>query len=309
MNVVDCNVLQPGEKGGKLEEATANAHIIVDASASVAAARHISDMGVAARRASVFFNPSAEAVVALVESEDRSITLRDLEAQYYRAVLQRPELERHLSAAGERFTYTGACREVTNRVPESRVALLSSLAATGLSQALDAPEALIRIWTTGSDGGVTVTTPIAGAMTRHDLAGWEVSVDDEVFAQMAGTRERALPNETGGSILGVVDHLARKIHVVEALPEPPDSEASPTQFERGIAGLSEDVVAKLARVMDQVRYVGEWHSHPRVHSISPSITDIAQICRSAIDTAIEDQPALSLIVGDAGLNVLFAERK
>jgi hypothetical protein len=65
----------------------------------------------------------------MVEPADRNLTLRDLEARYYRVVLREPELERHLSATGERFAYTGACRAVTNRMPESRASLLSSLAA------------------------------------------------------------------------------------------------------------------------------------------------------------------------------------
>jgi hypothetical protein len=306
--VIDCNVLRPGDKADQLSETLAAAEIIIDASASVAAARHLSDREATARRASIFFNPSAEAVVALVEPENRSITLRDLEAQYYRAVLQRPELERHLSAIGERFAYTGACREVTNRVPESRIALLSSLAAVGLSKALDSPEGLIRIWTTDPDGDVVVSTPTTGIVTRYDLAGWKVTIDAEARAQMVQMREAAMPNETGGSVLGVVDHLARKIHVVEALAEPPDSKGSPTRFERGIAGLSEEVSEKFVRSMDQVRYVGEWHSHPRAFSIGPSAIDVAQLCQSAITTSLEGQPALSLIVGDSGINVLLSNR-
>ena len=197
---------------------------------------------------------------------------------------------------------------MTNRVPASRVTLLSSLAAMGLSQALESRRPFIRIWTTDLDGSVVVSTPTAAVVTRHDLAGWEVSVDDEVRAQMAGMRERALPNETGGSMLGVVDHLARKIHVVEAMPEPPDSKGTPSLFERGIAGLSEDVAGKLSRVMDQIRYVGEWHSHPRDFSIRPSSTDVVQLCQTAITTALESQPGLSLIIGDTGLNVLLGKQ-
>lgn len=306
-DTLDCNVLRPGDANDALNERLAAADIVIDASASVAASRCLSDWDASARRASVFFNPSAEAVVVLVEPVDRSVTLRDLEAQYYRAVLQRPELERHLTTVGERFAYTGACREITNRVPESRVALLSALAASGLSRALDDSQGLIRIWTTGPDGDVVVTTPQVAIAARHDLAGWEVTVDDEVRAQMVAMREGALPNETGGSVLGVIDTVARKIHVVEALPEPPDSKGSPTRFERGIAGLSEDVAAKLARVMDQIRYVGEWHSHPSAHSISPSATDVVQLVQTALTTALEDQPGLSLIVGDDGLNVLIGK--
>jgi hypothetical protein len=307
-DVLDCNVLRPGDATDSLNERMSNADIVIDASASVAASRCLSDWNSPARLASVFFNPSAESVVALVEPADRSVTLRDLEAQYYRAVLQRPELERHLTAIGDRFAYTGACREITNRVPESRVALLSALAASGLSQALDASEGLIRIWTIGPEGEVVVSAPPVAVATRHSLAGWEVTVDDGVRAQMIAMREGALPNETGGSVLGIIDTVARKIHVVEAMPEPSDSKASPTLFERGIAGLSEEVAAKLARAMEQIRYVGEWHSHPRSHSISPSATDLIQICRSAVDASIERQPTLSLIAGDSGLNVLIAER-
>jgi hypothetical protein len=50
--------------------------------------------------------PAGEAVVAMVEPADRNLTLRDLEPRYYRVVLREPELERHLSATGERFAYT-----------------------------------------------------------------------------------------------------------------------------------------------------------------------------------------------------------
>lgn len=174
---------------------------------------------------------------------------------------------------------------------------------------MDASKGLIRIWTTGTDGDVVVTTPQVAIATRHDLAGWEVTVDDEVRAQMVAMREDALPNETGGSVLAVIDTVARKIHVVEALPEPPDSRASPTRFERGIAGLSEEVVGKLARVMDQVRYVGEWHSHPRAYSMAPSSTDVVQLCQTAITTALEGQPGLSIIIGDRGKNILIGAKR
>jgi hypothetical protein len=40
--------------------------------------------------------------------------------------------------------------------------------------------------------------------------------------------------------------------IVEALTPPPDGIGSPSRFERGIAGLTEVVTAKMTRVMDQV---------------------------------------------------------
>ncbi|BDL39027.1 ThiF family adenylyltransferase [Methylorubrum sp. GM97] len=219
--VIGCNVLRPGTHADDLGDVLAQAAVIIDASASVAASRHLSDLDVPGRRASIFFNPSAEAAVVLVEPEDRSVTLRDLEAQYYRSVLLSPTLERHLTAAGERFAYTGACRAVTNRVPESRIALLSSLAALGLARALDAPDPSIGIWTLGADGSVSATAPVVAPVERHRLLEWEITVDAEARSAMVAMRQGALPAETGGSVIGVVDGSARKIHIVEPLPPPP----------------------------------------------------------------------------------------
>lgn len=306
---IGCNILRPGTHRDELDEAFAGAEIIIDATASVAAARHLADLAVTGRRVSTFFNPSAEAAVVLVESADRAVGLRDLEAQYYRAVLQRPELERHLTAIGERFAYTGACRDVTNRVPESRVALLSALAAQGMSFALDRPEPYICVWSLNEDGRVTVTKPDVVAVERRTLLDWEVTFDREVAASMVSMREAKLPSETGGSVIGIADAMARKIHLVEALPPPPDSIGTVSLFERGITHLDEIVDAKEARAMHQVRYVGEWHSHPPRHPTTPSPTDLVQLGVTTMDQSIDGMPALSVIQGDDGINLLLGERK
>jgi proteasome lid subunit RPN8/RPN11 len=302
-----CNVLHPGEHSERLTALLDGADLIVDATASVAASRHLSDLACDARRASAFFNPAGDAVVVLVEPADRSVRLRDLEALYYRAVLREPGLERHLSATGERFAYTGACRAVTNRLPESRAALLSALAAQGLSRVLDADAALLRVWTVGPDGEVQTTSTAVVAVERYPLGEWEVTIDADLKAELVATRARRLPNETGGSLLGIVDAQARAIHVVDALPAPPDSIETSREFERGVAGLEEMVTARMRRVMDQVRYVGEWHSHPPHASITPSPLDLTQLAWTSTVLAVEDCPGLSLIVGDAGVCVMVGE--
>ncbi|MGU3540413.1 ThiF family adenylyltransferase [Methylobacterium sp. A54F] len=304
---IGCDILKPGEHSDELALALSQAEIIIDATASVAASRHLADLSVGGRRVCVFFNPSAEAAVVLVEAADRAVALRDLEAQYYRAVLQHAELERHLTAVGERFAYTGACRAVTNRVPASRVALLSALAAQALGEAVDRPDAFIGIWSIGAEGQVTPTRPALSQVERVTILDWEVALDASVRASMVAMREARLPSETGGAVIGVVDTRARRIHLVEALPPPPDSVGSPTQFERGVAGLGDDIAAKEARVMHQVRYVGEWHSHPRLSSIQPSETDLVQLGSIIMDLSIDGLPSLSVIVGDVGITVALGE--
>ena len=67
------------------------------------------------------------------------------------------------------------------------------------------------------------------------------------------------------------------------------------------------MVGKLAMSMNQVRYIGEWHSHPREYPLAPSTTDMVQLCRTAVQSSFESLPGLSFIIGDGGLNVLIGE--
>ena len=79
----------------ELAQKLAEADLIVDASASVAVSRHLADCADSnARRVCLFFNPAGTAVVLLAEDRARSVTLRDLEAQYHRLVQTDPALER-----------------------------------------------------------------------------------------------------------------------------------------------------------------------------------------------------------------------
>jgi hypothetical protein len=302
-----CNVLTPGDHEAELNAALVDADVILDASASVAASRFLSDHRSKARRASIFFNPAGDAAVALVEPADRHLTLRDLEARYYRAVLREPELERHLSATGERFAYTGACRAVTNRIPESRAALLSSLSAAALSKMLSGSAAGVRVWSANLNGSVVATCSEVTEVRRAQKLDWTVSIDEELIKEISAIRAKSLPAETGGVLLGVVDAEVRSIHIVDALTAPPDSVEEKTGFERGIAGLENDIRNAMIRTMDQVRYVGEWHSHPPRYSLQPSSIDLTQIGWLAEVLSMENRPGIMLITGDAGINLLSGE--
>ena len=130
---ITANILEPGDKQQAVSDALSSAAIVLDATASVAASRAISDMvPTTARAASFFFNPNGTAVVLLLEGAGRPNTLRDLEASYYRMILEAPALSGHLSVVDGALLHTGACRALTNAIPESRVALLSGLVANAL---------------------------------------------------------------------------------------------------------------------------------------------------------------------------------
>ncbi len=54
------------------------------------------------------------------------------------------------------------------------------------------------------------------------------------------------------------------------------------------------------RLDSQIRYVGEWHSHPRRASALPSSTDLRQVAWLRHELAGEGLPALMAIAADNG---------
>jgi proteasome lid subunit RPN8/RPN11 len=290
----------PAALKADIDARLAEADVIVDASASVAVARHLSDLAVKARRFSLFFNPAGTAVVLLAEASDRKVTLRDLEAQYHRLHLSDPGLANHLKVGGPGLRYSGSCRSATNRIPANRASLLSAIAARGISAGLKNDGAAIQIWTVSDDGEVKLIRRDAAPVTRHDLGEWRISYDDELLQALSRYRAEQLPNETGGVLLGITDTSQRSIHVAHVMRAPEDSRGSVAGFERGVVGLGDAVAQAAEASMHQLRYVGEWHSHPRGSSPMPSRIDLGQIAWLSAELQNEGLPALMAIAADHG---------
>jgi hypothetical protein len=297
-----CDVLSPpAQMAEALAGSFANTDLIIDASASVAVSRHLSDLpNTAARRVSVFFNPSGTSAVLMAEDAKRSITLRDLEAQYHRLVLSEPTLQGHLQEIGEGVRYSGSCRALTNRIPSTRAALLSALVARGVMASTGQDDAEIRIWTCTDDGGVSTITRRGQEVFQVQAGDWLIRYDQGLLDQLAARRNLQLPNETGGVLLGIADMSRKSIHIAHGLPEPVDSKGSVTAFERGIAGLAEAVDEAAKATMHQLRYVGEWHSHPKYSRATPSGKDILQLAWLGSELIKDGLPGLMLIAGDYG---------
>jgi hypothetical protein len=300
-SAIVAGVLAPNADQRKvLDAAYAAASVIIDASASVGVARHLSDLPFAARRVCAFFNPSGTAVVLLTEDARRDITLRDLEAQYHRLILTEPSLADHLDASQGGVRYSGSCRSLTNRIPATRAALLSALAARGIADSLSSDDAKVMVWTLGADGSVSVLQRNGEPVTRAEICAWHVSYDRGFLHQLSVLRDERLPNETGGAIVGIADFSRQALHLAHAFPQPEDSLGSPTRFERGVVGLAQSIDDAGRRSMHQVRYLGEWHSHPRYANARPSDTDIAQLAYLGGELAADGLPGLMAIAAHYG---------
>jgi hypothetical protein len=303
------NLFADGAAGEQVKAAIDEADLIIDATASIVAARHLSDHRAPGRRACVFFNPVGEAAVLLAEPKNRSLTLRDLEAQYFGLVLRTPVLHDHLGKTPETVAYTGACRAITNRIPASRAAVLSGLAAMGLSSVMDGEAGEIAIWSLAPDGTVRPDSAPLEPVLSFEAEGWRISVDDGLVRRVAEMRKQKLPNETGGVLFGLVDIPAKQIHLVAASPAPSDSKGSPGGFVRGVQGVEDMMEDVRRRSGGQVRYVGEWHSHPPRSSARPSTVDREQIDWLAALLHMDSMPALMLIAAEREVSLIFADRR
>ena len=305
---ISANVGTMGDEREQIDHAFAEADIIIDASASVVAERFISDHHSGARRISAFFNPEGDAAVLLAEPADRSIKLRDTEAQYLGALIREPVLSHHLTRRTEAIAYTGACRAITNAMPESSVMALSGLVAAGLGDVADRDQGMIKIWSLDPDGSVAVKSFELQPVQTFQTADWSVTIDAGLIARIRAIREPKLPNETGGVLFGVVDIPEKSIHLVGASPAPPDSQESPAGFVRGTEGVAEEIDRIHEQTRGQVRYVGEWHSHPPRAGAQPSATDLVQIDWLSALFDMDTLPALMLIAADDQVSIILAER-
>lgn len=294
--IVGDIALPDAELGQKLAEAD----LIIDASASVSVSRYLGDYADSnARRVCLFFNPAGTAVVLLIEDLARSVTLRDLEAQYHRLVQTDPALEDHLRA-GLGLRYSGSCRALTNRIPATSAALLSALGARGLMDSLQADGAAVKIWRLNTGGRIDVVERAGAPTHRIALGEWTIAYDDDLLSELAHLRNSRLPRETGGVLLGIADMSRKSVHVSHALPEPEDSRGSLQGFERGVVGLNAAVSSAAEASLHQLGYVGEWHSHPPRSSPLPSATDLGQIVWLSDELENEGLPGVMAIAAEGG---------
>lgn len=284
-------------------ETIARADLLVDATTTLAVPRDWSERD-APRTASVFLTPSGLGSVLLLEDATRSIRTASLEAQYYRALLREPWGERHL-ATETAFRRTGAgCRDRSLVMPAEHIQLHASLLARRLRLHAHQPDARIDVWSASQDASDVSFHPMPARMTRQTIRGdWKIYWDDGLEEQLYAMRKQALPNETGGILVGVTDHKLRTIHLVDAFPAPSDSDASPDGFTRGQSGVDVSREAVLERTNRMVDYVGEWHSHPKGIGSQPSCLDVVLLASLTDRLAADGIPAVMLIAAETGVSI------
>ena len=248
--------------------------IILDVSASVAVARKLAhDKDFRGRRISLFMNPKGTDLIMLAEPKDRSISIDCLEAQYYRSLQYDADLEGHLKNNDNEIRYSTSCRDISSRIGQDNVSIFAGIGAKSVRRMDSSCEGNISIWSIGNEENVrNYSYPLFRTTSWHS-GSWRVILDQFIIDKINDARDIKLPNETGGILLGFHDQLYKTIYVVDSILSPLDSKEYPNAYYRGIDGLNEKLKSISDLTMNNLMYIGEWHSHPNGSDVLPSEDD------------------------------------
>ena len=279
--------------------------IILDASASIAVERHLAlDVQSDARRISCFLNPQGTATIMLLESVDRSARLDLLEMQYYRELLKNEKYSDHMSLP-ETMVYSGTCRSISSRISQDNISLSAALCCKAIKLHTSNTNGEIIIWTHATDS-VEKESFMADKWITHEQGGWKIELSLSLLGEMRTDREKALPNETGGVLIGAYDIARKRIYVVYQVRAPEDSISSPTSFIRGCANLPERLKYIHETTLDNLTYIGEWHSHPSVNT--QRSTDDVKLHKAIVGYNRENcLPGCMMILGTDNFSIFIDE--
>ena len=294
---VVANALDTSDETAK---AFAEAHMIIDVSTSISAARHLThNVESSARRVSLFLNPKATDLVVLSEDRQRTVPLDMIEMQYYRYLLYEPVLEHHLQRNDDRLRYAASCRDISASIPQDLVALHAALSSRAVRTIASTEDASATVWACNTSDltvarySIPLASPIA-----YEFGEWTLYTDEWFFNMIFAARASKLPNETGGVLLGSYDMQRKIIYLSDTILSPPDSQEWPILYIRGYEGLGQDLDRVERITANQLTYVGEWHSHPAGAECKLSLDDQKAFEWQGEVMELDGLPPLMLIACD-----------
>lgn len=290
-------------------EAFTNSKAIIDISTSIAVERTLAsdvDKKIKTRRISAFLSPSGKSLVILAEDTARVHKLDLLEMEYYRLINETSELHNHLFVKKDsNIRYRrNSCRELSKKINNADVTHCAAIAAKALPSIIHSHEASISLWQIDDE---TCTTQLyhksPNSWTRFSTNGYSVYVCDRLITEIQIERNKFLPNETGGVLIGSIDILRKKIYIFDSIYAE-NSVNEKEYFIRGDKTVMKQYEEYREITDGQICYVGEWHSHPDNSSTTPSSLDMTLLGHLTEQMAPEGLPVVMIITGKKKLTVL-----
>ena len=301
INTIEGNflALNPNDK----ERLFKDTELVMDFSTSIAVERKLAKEGQAYRRCTSFLNPKGDEIVLLMEDQDRHSKLDLLEMDYYRNLIVDEKFVRHLEQTETVRTNSFSCRSESMVLNYENVRVLAAIISKQIRKYYAQKEACLNIWHFDAANGTVVNLPMTITNWRNeDLEGIHVYISDAVEKEIKAIADASPDKETGGCLFGSYDRDYNNIYVYYMVPASEDSIQTTVSFVRGIKGLTTEYERITKLTYNQVRYLGEWHSHPNMPN-TPSDTDKKQFEELWEEQQSQDLPFVQMIHGNNGIFV------
>lgn len=278
-----------------------NTELIMDFSTSIAVERKLAKEEHVHRRCTSFLNPKGDEIVLLMEDKDRYYRLDLLEMDYYRNLIVDERFVQHLEQTNSVRTNSFSCRAESMILNYENVRILSAIVSKQIRKYYTQGGACLNIWHFDAENGIVSSLPMTITNWHCETLGdIQVYISDAVENEIR-TVVKAYPDkETGGCLFGSYDRDYNCIYVYYMVPAPEDSIHNPMSFVRGVKNLTPEYERITRLTYNQVRYLGEWHSHPHM-SNTPSDTDKKQFEELWKEQQSQDLPFVQMIHGSNGL--------
>ena len=277
--------------------------LVMDFSTSIAVERKLADEECTFRRCTSFLNPKGDDIVLLIEDKARNSRLDLLEMDYYRNLIVDERFSHHLEQTETVRTNTFSCRSESMILNYENVRVLSAIISKQIRKYYTLGQACLSIWHFDAEIGTVSSLPMTITNWHHEVLGdIKIYISDAVEKEIQTMTALSPDKETGGCLFGSYDRDHSSIYVYYMVPAPEDSIHSPVSFVRGFKGLTAEYERMTKLTYYQVRYLGEWHSHPNMPN-TPSETDKKQFEELWKEQQLQDLPFLQMIHGNNGLFV------
>lgn len=284
-----------------------SSNLVVDTSASIAVSRFLCHtLSSSTRCVSLFMNPSGTALIMLAENSDRTIKLDTLEMQYYSLLTNSSDLTQHLKNE-KRVVYSSSCRNASLTYSQDNVSIFSGISSKEIKKLENIDEAIIKIWTIDeNDTSIHLKSEKGCIFNNYSYNGWQINVSSLLEENLHRMRTQKIPRETGGVLIGSFDYKQKICYIVDSIDSIEDSEEYPCAFVRGSKGLSKKLNDISEITIDNLTYIGEWHSHPNDNTNQS--TDDKKLMDSIVYyNRTNSSPGCMIIVGETHLSVYLEE--
>lgn len=280
-----------------------NTELVMDFSTSIAVQRKLANDEGDYRRCTSFLNPKGDDIVLLMEDKERMFRLDLLEMNYYRNLIVDKRFYQHLEQKDIIRTNSFSCRSESLILNYENVRILSAIVSKQIRKHNSLGTACLNIWHIDEETGTVSSLPMDITNWRYkEVNDIRVYVSEAVINEIESSVNASPEKETGGCLFGSYDRDYNIIYVYYMVSAPGDSIQTSVSFIRGFKGLTSEYERITKLTYHQVRYLGEWHSHPNMAN-TPSDTDKQQFKELWKEQQTQDLPFVQMIHGNNGLYI------